>query len=148
DRADVPWQTGGWNDGKNLGRMLEILWNAGDLAISRREGTQRAWDLCERVFPEHIEELPDPVVAVELLDRQLRARGLDRTGWGGALEAGQLPFRDEAEESRRADGVAVPVEVDGIPGEWLAHADALAELDAGAWEPRTRLLGPFDPLVA
>ncbi|HET6819991.1 MAG TPA: crosslink repair DNA glycosylase YcaQ family protein, partial [Candidatus Limnocylindria bacterium] len=74
DRADVPWQTGGWNDGKNLGRMLEILWNAGDLAISRREGTQRVWDLFERVFPEPIEELPDPVVAVELLDRQLRAR--------------------------------------------------------------------------
>ncbi|HEY8178520.1 MAG TPA: crosslink repair DNA glycosylase YcaQ family protein, partial [Candidatus Limnocylindria bacterium] len=23
DRAEVPWQTGGWNDGKNLGRMLE-----------------------------------------------------------------------------------------------------------------------------
>jgi uncharacterized protein YcaQ len=148
DRADVPWQTGGWNDGKNLGRMLEILWNAGDLAISRREGTQRVWDLFERVFPEPIEELPDPVVAVELLDRQLRARGLDRTGWGSALEAGKLPFRDEAEESLRADGVAVPVDVDGIPGEWLAHADALAELDAGAWEPRTRLLGPFDPLVA
>jgi len=148
DRADVPWQTGGWNDGKNLGRMLEILWNAGDLAITRREGTQRVWDLFERVFPEPIPELPDPIVAIELLDRQLRVRGLDRPGWGGALEAGALPFRDEAEESLRADGVAVPVEVEGIPGEWLAHADALAELDGGAWEPRTVVLGPFDPLVA
>ena len=148
DRADVPWQTGGWNDGKNLGRMLEILWNAGQLAISRREGTQRVWDLFERVFPESIEELPDPMVAVELLDRQLRVRGLDRPGWGGALEAGALPFRDDAEASLRADGVAVPVEVDGLPGEWLAHAEALAELDAGAWQPRTVLLGPFDPLVA
>jgi len=128
--------------------MLEILWNAGDLAISRREGTQRVWDLFERVFPEPIEELPDPLVAVELLDRQLRVRGLDRPGWGGALEAGKLPFRDEAEASLRADGVAVLVEVDGIPGEWLAHADALAELDAGAWQPRTVLLGPFDPVVA
>ncbi|HEX6655482.1 MAG TPA: crosslink repair DNA glycosylase YcaQ family protein, partial [Candidatus Limnocylindria bacterium] len=148
DRAEVPWQTGGWNDGKNLGRMLEILWNAGQLAISRREGSQRVWDLFERVFPEPIEELPDPMVAVELLDRQLRVRGLDRPGWGGALEAGKLPFRDEAEASLRADGVAVPVEVDGLPGEWLAHADALADLDAGAWRPRTVVLGPFDPLVA
>lgn len=147
DRADVPWQTGGWNDGKNLGRMLEILWNGGEIAISRREGSQRRWDLWEHVLPE-VEELPDPVVAVELLDRQLRARGFDRTGWGGALEAGDLPFRGEAEESLRADGVAVPVEIDGLPGEWLAHADALAELDAGAWRPRTTLLGPFDPLVA
>ena len=147
DRADVPWQTSGWNDGKNLGRMLEILWNGGQIAISRREGTQRVWDLWENVLPK-ADELPDQVVAVELLDRQLRARGFDRTGWGSALEAGELPFRDEAEESLRADGVAVPVEIDGLPGEWLAHADALAELDGGAWQPRTTLLGPFDPLVA
>ena len=127
--------------------MLEILWHGGQIAISRREGTQRVWDLWEHVLPE-ADELPDPVVAVELLDRQLRARGFDRTGWGGALEAGELPFRHEAEESLRADGVAVPVEIDELPGEWLAHADALAELDGGAWQPRTTLLGPFDPLVA
>jgi uncharacterized protein YcaQ len=147
DRADVPWQTSGWNDGKNLGRMLEVLWNGGQIAISRREGTQRVWDLWENVLPV-AEEMPDPVVAVELLDRQLRARGFAPTGWGGALEAGELPFRDEAEESLRADGVAVPVEIDDLPGEWLAHADGLAELDNGAWLPRTTLLGPFDPLVA
>jgi uncharacterized protein len=147
DRAEVPWNTGGWNDGKNLGRMLEILWNGGQIAISRREGAQRVWDLWEHVLPE-AEELPDPVVAVELLDRQLRARGFDRTGWGGALEAGELPFRHEAEESLRADGLAVPVEIDQLPGEWLAHADALAELDGDAWQPRTTLLGPFDPLIA
>ena len=148
DLAEVPWQTSGWNDGKNLGRMLEILWNAGALAISRRDGTQRVWDLFERVVPEPVEELPDQVVAVELLDRQLRARGFNPPGWGGALEAGDLPFRSDAEESLRADGVAVPVEISGLPGEWLAHRDSLAELDAGAWHPRTVLLGPFDPLIA
>jgi uncharacterized protein YcaQ len=148
DRAEVPWQTGGWNDGKNLGRMLEILWNAGEIAISRREGTQRVWDLFARVFPDAGQELPDPMAAVELLDRQLRVRGLDRTGWGYGLESAKLPFRDEAEESLRADGVAVPLIIDGLKGEWVAHADALAELEAGAWQPRTTLLGPFDPLVA
>jgi uncharacterized protein YcaQ len=148
DRADVPWRTGGWNDGKNTGRMLEILWHAGEIAISRREGTQRVWDLFERVFPDVEEPLPEPMAAVELLDRQLRARGIDRPGWGHALESAALPFRDEAEESLRADGVAVPVAIDGLPGDWLAHRDALAQLDAGAWQPRTVLLGPFDPLVA
>jgi uncharacterized protein YcaQ len=148
DRAEVPWQTGGWNDGKNLSRMLEILLNAGEIAISRREGTQRVWDVFDRVLPDADDELPDPVVAVELLDRQLRARGLARSGWGSALEAGSLPFRDEAEESLVADGVAIPVEIDGLAGDWLAHADALRDLDAGAWQPRTTLLGPFDPLIA
>jgi uncharacterized protein YcaQ len=147
DRAEVPWQTGGWNDGKNLSRMLEILWHAGEIAISRREGSQRVWDLFERVLAAADDELPDEVVALQLMDRQLRVRGAERPGWGSALDY-RLPGRDLAEESLRADGVAVPVTMDGLPGEWLAHADALAELDAGAWQPRTTLLGPFDPLVA
>ena len=148
DRAEVPWQTGGWNDGKNTGRMLEILWNAGEIAISRREGTQRVWDLFDRVFPDAGEALPDEIAAVELLDRQLRVRGVDRTGWGYGLESAALPFRDEAEDSLRADGVAIPVQIDGVRGEWLAHAEALAELEGGNWKPRTMILGPFDPLVA
>jgi uncharacterized protein YcaQ len=147
DRAEVPWQTGGWNDGKNLGRMLEILWQAGEIAISRREGSQRVWDLFERVLPSDDEELPDEPVAVEQLDRQLRSRGFDAPGWGTAIDY-RLPARDLAEESLRADGVAVPVAIDGISGEWLAHADVLGSLDAGAWRPRTTLLGPFDPLVS
>jgi uncharacterized protein YcaQ len=147
DRAEVPWQTGGWNDGKNLGRMLEVLWQAGEIAISRREGSQRVWDLFERVLPADDDELPDEAVAVELVDRQLRSRGFESQGWGTALDY-RLPARDLAEESLRADGVAVPVAIDGIDGEWLAHADALLSLDGGEWQPRTTLLGPFDPLVA
>jgi uncharacterized protein len=147
DRAEVPWQTGGWNDGKNLGRMLEILWQAGEIAISRREGSQRVWDLFDRVLPDDDDELPDEVVAVQLVERQLRSRGFEQPGWGTALDY-RLPARDLGEESLRADGVAVPVAIDGLPGEWLAHADALRGLDAGEWQPRTTLLGPFDPLVS
>ena len=147
DRAEVPWQTGGWNDGKNLSRMLEILWRAGDIAISGRQGSQRLWDLSERVLPAEEEELPDEIVAVEVLDRQLRSRGIAPPGFGTAIDY-RLPARDLAEESLRADGLAVPVEIDGLAGDWLAHAQALRDLDAGAWEPRTTLLGPFDPLIA
>ena len=147
DRAEVPWQTGGWNDGKNLSRMLEILWRAGDIAISGRQGSQRAWDLSERVLPAEVEDMPDEIVAVEVLDRQLRARGIAPSGFGTAIDY-RLPARDLAEESLRADGLAVPVEIDGLPGTWLAHAAALGDLDAGAWQPRTTVLGPFDPLIA
>jgi uncharacterized protein YcaQ len=148
DRAEVPWRTGGWNDGKNLGRMLEILWHAGEIAISRREGTQRVWDLFERVFPEGAAEpLPDEVVAIELMERQLRGRGFVAPGWGSALDY-RLPAREVGEDTLRADGVAVPVTIDGLPGEWLAHSELLAALDGSAWRRRTTLLSPFDPLVA
>jgi uncharacterized protein YcaQ len=147
DRSEVPWQTGGWNDGKNLSRMLEILWSAGEIAISRREGSQRVWDLFERVLPvDDGEPLPDEVVAIETMERQLRASGFVAPGWGTAPDY-WLPSREVGAESLRTDGVAVPVAVEGLPGEWLAHADLLAALDADEWQPRTTLLGPFDPLV-
>jgi hypothetical protein len=147
DRAEVPWQTGGWNDGKNLSRMLEILWQAGEIAISRREGSQRVWDLFERVLPvDDDAPLPEEMVAIETMERQLRASGFVAPGWGTASDY-RLPSREIGEQSLRDDGVAVPIAIDGLPGEWLAHAELLAALDAGPWQPRTTLLGPFDPLI-
>ena len=147
DRAVVPWRTGGWNDGKNLGRMLEILLRAGDIAISRRQGTQRVWDLFDRVLPAaDVEPLPDEVVAIETMERQLRARGLVRPGFGTAIDY-WLPAREIGLASLLADGVAVPVTVTGFAGEFLVHAELLAALD-GEWLPRTTLLGPFDPLIS
>jgi uncharacterized protein YcaQ len=147
DLAEVPWRTGGWNDGKNLGRMLELLWKGGEIAISRREGSQRVWDLFERVLPVDDEEpLPDEAVAIETMDRQLRARGFADPKFGSALDY-RLPAREVALESLVADGIAIPVAVEGLAGEWLAHAQLLATIDTGAWQPRTTLLGPFDPLI-
>jgi uncharacterized protein YcaQ len=145
DRAVVPWRTGGWNDGKNLGQMLELLWRRGEIAISRREGAQRLWDLAERVLPE-TDPLPDEIAAIETMDRQLRARGFADRGFGSAIDYG-LPAREIGLESLLADGVAVPVAIEGLPGDWLAHRDALAALDE-PWRPRTTLLGPFDPLIS
>ena len=49
DRAQVPWRTGGWNDGKNVGRLLDALWFGGEIAIVGRTGSQRMWDLAERL---------------------------------------------------------------------------------------------------
>jgi uncharacterized protein YcaQ len=148
DRAEVPWRTGGWNDGKNLGRMLDILWDAGEIAISRREGSERVWDLFERVLPvDDGPAIPDEVVAIETMERQLRARGLADHGFGTALDY-RLPARETGLASLLADGVGIPVAIDGYPGEWLAHRDGLHELDEAAWQPRTTLLSPFDPLVS
>jgi hypothetical protein len=145
DRAVVPWRTGGWNDGKNLGQLLELLWRGGEIAISRREGTQRLWDLAERVLPT-VEPLPDEVVAIETMERQLRALGFADPTFGTAIDY-WLPAREVGLESLLADGVAVPIAIDGLPGEWLVHAELLAALDE-PWQPRTTLLGPFDPLVS
>jgi uncharacterized protein YcaQ len=80
------------------------------------------------------------------MDRQLRTNGFVRPGWGTALDY-SLPAREVGEDSLRTDGIAVPVTIDGLSGEWLAHADLLEALK-DAWEPRTTLLSPFDPLIS
>jgi uncharacterized protein YcaQ len=152
DRAEVPWRTGGWNDGKNTARMLDLLWRGGEVAVSRRTGTEYWWDLFARVHPGQAgealdDEVPDEIAAIELMERDLHAHGLVRPGWGSALDY-RLPAREVGEASLRADGVAVPATVEGTAGEWLAHRDLLGALRAGGSAPRTTLVGPFDPLIA
>ena len=51
DRAAVGWASDGWNQGRSLTRMLEILWSAGEVAIAGRDGNQRLWDLSSRHYP-------------------------------------------------------------------------------------------------
>jgi uncharacterized protein YcaQ len=143
DRAEVPWRTGGWNDGKSLGRMLDQLWSGGEIAIVGRQGNQRVWDLAERWLPTDAPRLSEREVARRLLDTQLRWCGFARRDRFGFAFDGAPPGREKALDELVAEGRFVPVTVDGTAGEWLAHADVLEE----DFRPRTTLLSPFDPLI-
>jgi uncharacterized protein len=141
DRAAVPWWTGGgWNDGKSLGRMLEYLWLGGTIAIAGRDGNERLWDLAERVYPK-VPRARDE--AQRLLERQLRRYGIARTHRIGHAWDGRPPGWDRAVRALLHKGTAVPVEVEGLRGTWLAHRDALE----APFRPRTTLLSPFDRLI-
>jgi uncharacterized protein YcaQ len=141
DRSAVEWRTGGgWNDGKSLGRMLEYLWAGGTIAVAGRDGNERIWDLAERVYPK-VPRARDE--ARRLLERQLRRHGIARTTRIGRSWDGKAPGWERAWRALLDEGVAVPVEVDGLRGGWYAHRDAL---DA-PFRPRTTLLSPFDRLV-
>jgi uncharacterized protein YcaQ len=145
DRAAVPWKTsGGWNDGKSLGVMLEILWDSGKVGIARREGNERLWDLAERVFPTEQPRLSAREIARRLVDTQLRGRGVARHDELGRGFGGWAPGRERALAALIREGRAVPVEIDGLAGDWLAHAELL---ERGPGEPRSTLLSPFDKLV-
>ena len=144
DRAERPWKTGGWNDGKNLGPMLEILWSGGRIGVAGRDGNERLWDIAERVFPTDQPRLPAGEIARRVLDRQLRWRGVSRTNEFGKAFDWKLPGRERALKALIREGRFVPVEIEGLPGDWLAHAELL---ERGPGEPRSTLLSPFDKLV-
>jgi hypothetical protein len=144
DRAELPWKTGGWNDGKSLGIMLETLWDGGKIGIARRDGNRRLWDLAERVFPTAQPKLPAGEIARRVLDKQLRWLGVARPNEFGRVFDGWVPGRERALKELIRARRFVPVEIEGLNGDWLAHAELL-ERDPGG--PRSTLLSPFDKLV-
>jgi uncharacterized protein YcaQ len=144
DRAELPWKTGGWNDGKSLGIMLETLWDGGKIGIAHRDGNQRLWDLAERVFPTDQPKLAAGEIARRVLDKQLRWLGVARPTEFGRVFDGWVPGRERALKALIRARRFVPVEIEGLSGEWLAHSELL-ERDPG--EPRSTLLSPFDKLV-
>ncbi len=144
DRAAVPWRTGGWNDGKSLGRMLDILWFGGRIGIAGRDGSERIWDLAERVLPTGERRLRAPEVARRILDVQLRRRGVARIDQFGFAFDGRPPGWEPALRRLVREGRAVPARVRGLVGDWYAHAELLER----RFRPRTTLLSPFDKLIS
>ena len=78
DRSVSGWQTGGWNDERNVGQMLDFLLAQGKVLVTRREGGQRVWDLAERVLPAQVRSQGSPSFReAELMHHE---RGLARHG--------------------------------------------------------------------
>jgi uncharacterized protein YcaQ len=144
DRAAVPWRTGGWNDGKSLGRMLDILWFGGRIATAGRDGNERVWDLAERRLPVGEPRLGVAEVARRVLERQLRQRGVAPISQFGFVFDGRPAGWERALRQLVRSGTAVPARVEGTSGDWYAHADLLGL----PFRPRTTLLSPFDKLIS
>jgi uncharacterized protein YcaQ len=146
DRVADGWHTGGWNDeGRNVTMLLDMLWNKGEVMIVGRDGQQRLWDLAERSLPVREPPRRAGAIAREVLDRQLRARGVATIAQFGTLFDGRPDGWQRALATLVREGVAVPVTIEGITkGDWYAHADLLDR----PWKPRTVALSPFDDLVS
>jgi len=157
DRAQTSWESSGWTAGRNVDRMLDVLWTQGRVMVAGRQGQQRVWDLAERWLPPWAPTRRPPERAVVRLavQRSLRALGvatardIDRH-----FTAGRYPGLTAVLAGLERDGRVERVRVadDGTewPGPWYVHADdlpMLERLEAGDWRPRTTLLSPFDNLI-
>lgn len=123
DRAQVGWRSSGWTHERNVSQMLEFLWARGEVAVTRREGNERIWDLASRVLPNEMLEIPAAEAKRILAERRLRSLGIARP--------------------RSVGAIGTAVEVEGVKGPWVADAELLERPFAG----RTALLSPFDRLV-
>ena len=123
DRAQVGWRSTGWTHERNVTQMLEFLWARGEVAVIRRDGNQRIWDLASRVLPSEVPKISAIEAKRILAERRLRTLGIARP--------------------KSVGGIGTPVEVEGVPGPWVVDADLLEQ----PFEGRTALLSPFDRLV-
>jgi uncharacterized protein len=157
DRARTSWQSSGWTAGRNVDRMLDVLWTQGRVMVAGRQGQQRVWDLTERWLPAWAPTRRPPEREVVRLaaQRSLRALGvatardIDRH-FTASRYPGLTTVLAGLEREGRVERVRVAEDGTEWPGPWYVHADdlpLLERLEAGDWRPRTTLLSPFDNLI-
>jgi hypothetical protein len=145
---------GGWWDWHPSKTALEWLWRTGRLAITRREGFQKVYDLTHRVIPDtHRAHHPTDRAMIDWACQG----ALDRLGFADPSELRAFWWMLSVEETRAwiqdalARGEVEPVEIEGADGsirKSLARP-GLAARAADAPEPpgRIRILSPFDPAL-
>jgi uncharacterized protein YcaQ len=157
DRAVTSWQSSGWTAGRNVDRMLDLLWTQGRILVAGRKGQQRVWDLAERWLPPWAPTRRPPEREVVRLaaQRSLRALGvatardIDRH-FTAYRYPGLATVLASLERSRRIERVRLAADGAERNGPWYVHAEdlpLLERLEAGDWRPRTTLLSPFDNLI-
>lgn len=157
DRSATDWRSSGWTAGRNVDRMLDVLWTQGRILVAGRQGQQRVWDLAERCLPAWAPTRRPPEREVVRLaaQRSLRALGvatardIDRSFTAGRYP-GLASILAGLRRSGQVEQVRVAADGHEHPGPWYVHTDDLPLLDrlrSGEWRPRTTLLSPFDNLI-
>ena len=141
-RTGEMWQ---WSDEK---AALEYLWRTGELAISKREGFRKVYDLPERVIPR--EHLDAEISEEAFIDRSCRI-ALEGLGWATPGHLSHFLDHVTAAEAkawlaRQGPSTVTAATVDGT--EFAARAD-IAEVVARMPDPpsRIRIVSPFDPIA-
>ncbi len=142
-----------WWDWHPSKTALEYLWRTGALAVTRREGFQKVYDLTERVLPEAYLSSPE---RDELLDWACR-EAIGRLRFATAAELADFwgcASVAEAESwcKRQPSDELIEVEVEPAKGSkpWIAYArpDLWEQVATTPSPPGSiRVLSPFDPLI-
>lgn len=131
DTCQVPWQSTGWTNNRNVTKLLELMVQRGEVAVAGRQGRDRLWDLASRVYPD------DPVIPAEEAphmrnERRLRALGIARA------RGPEYPV-----EPADVGEAGEPAVVEGVKGRWRVDPAQLGQPFSG----RAALLSPFDRLI-
>ena len=140
--------------------VLEAYSLTGVLALARREGNRRYYDLLERLLPDEVVDRKVPLEEQlrHKLHSRYRTHGLLGISGGGDIFNGLgpakpdphlgTPGRTALRNELIADGAIVPVEVEGVRGKRFVLREEVDLLAAPPEPPPSvAFLSPFDPLV-
>jgi uncharacterized protein len=130
DSCVVPWRSSGWTNNRNVMRMIDFLVQRGEVAAAGRRGTDRLWDLSERIYPD--ESVPYEEALRIRDERRLRALGIARS---------RAP--ECSSERNDVGNAGEPAVVEGVKGQWRVDPELLDRAFTG----RVALLSPLDRLV-
>ncbi len=157
DRIQWWWDSDAASTGTKAAKaMMETMFVAGELGISRREGSRRFYDLTERLVPAGLLETHAPE-AEQARHRLLsRHRGVGLMGVGGAGElvmgTGKAPERARITATLIEDGTLIPVAVEGFREVRHVLAEEMPILEGTAAAaptatPSVSFVAPLDQLM-
>ena len=142
---------GGWWEWHPSKTALEYLWRSGQLAVTRRDGFAKIYDLAERVYAPC--DTPEEAQTIEWACNA----ALDRLGFASAGDLRDFWFKLTPAECKawveraRARGDVIEVDVAAADGSLRPHFIRPEVLAASATLPpppnRLRILSPFDPAL-
>ena len=150
----------GWGDWHPSKVALEFLWRTGELAVARREGFQKVYDLTERVLPAQHRARSDDNVVDWAMNAALDRLGVASSGELAAFFAlvtlseakqwSEASREGKARDSR--DEQLIEVDVESVLGSrprrsWAREGvfERLGQLPPPP--KRLRILSPFDPVL-
>lgn len=155
DFDDPRAERGTWWDWKPAKRVLEYLYNTGELMVSERRKFQRVYDLAERVIPDWVdrrEPTPDEARRARL-EIAARATGVALPEHIGDYFYMSRPDSKPHIKDMIADGTLIEIQgqvLDGSTHTFVIHHDNLPLLERAAagdiLPQQTTFLTPFDNL--
>lgn len=157
--SDFPREKGKkeWGDWKVTKQGLEALWTIGELMVCQRRGSEKLFDLPERILPPDVlrTQMDDRERIRQLLKLALRSAGVYRAAefanyygpmaWPSEAKLGVKDLADMADE-----GWLSLITLSGRKGQWVCLTEDLPSLLDGSDIPipsRMTFLCPFDNLL-
>lgn len=99
----------GWYGPTQVPRMLEVLQHTGDVAVVRREGRNRIWDIADRAYPVAAADVSPEDARTALEERRLQAAGLakQKAPWSRVGMAGEAAVVQDSAWKFRVDPAAI-----------------------------------------